>query len=129
MITGRVIFCLIVVVLFTCTSQPRYTSGSGSSKSNTNTGSARYTSGSSGSSSKSYSGIERFKGISSYYGTDFHGKLTANGEVFDQYGVTALSLNLKDSMKALEPEAKTASISNSPIRIIAKTPDLKLDCN
>ena len=47
----------------------------------------------------------------------------------DQYGVTALSLDLKDSVKALEPEAKTASISNSPICIIAKTPDLKLDCN
>ena len=28
-------------------------------------------------------------GISSYYGTQFHGKLTANGEVFDMYGVTA----------------------------------------
>ena len=30
-----------------------------------------------------------FKGISSYYGKDFHGKLTANGEVFDMYGITA----------------------------------------
>ena len=30
-----------------------------------------------------------FVGISSYYGTDFHGKLTANGEVFDMYGLTA----------------------------------------
>ena len=30
-----------------------------------------------------------FYGISSYYGKDFHGKLTANGEVFDMYGLTA----------------------------------------
>ena len=30
-----------------------------------------------------------FYGISSYYGRDFHGKLTANGEVFDMYGLTA----------------------------------------
>ena len=30
-----------------------------------------------------------FVGIASYYGTDFHGKLTANGEVFDMYGLTA----------------------------------------
>ena len=30
-----------------------------------------------------------FYGISSYYGMDFHGKLTANGEVFDMYGLTA----------------------------------------
>ena len=29
------------------------------------------------------------KGISSYYGPNFHGKLTANGEVFDMYGLTA----------------------------------------
>ena len=28
-------------------------------------------------------------GISSWYGPNFHGKLTANGEVYDQYGVTA----------------------------------------
>ena len=85
---SRVVLCLIAVILFTCMSQPRYTSGSGSSTSNKNIGSARYTSGSS-SSSKSYSGIERFKGISSYYGSDFHGKLTANGEVYDMYGLTA----------------------------------------
>ena len=30
-----------------------------------------------------------FYGISSYYGKDFHGKLTANGEIFDMYGLTA----------------------------------------
>ena len=30
-----------------------------------------------------------YKGISSYYGPQFHGKLTANGEIFDMYGVTA----------------------------------------
>lgn len=30
-----------------------------------------------------------YKGNSSYYGKDFHGKLTANGEVYDMYGLTA----------------------------------------
>jgi len=30
-----------------------------------------------------------FTGLSSYYGKDFHGKLTANGEIFDMYGLTA----------------------------------------
>ena len=29
------------------------------------------------------------KGISSFYSEDFHGKLTANGEIFDMYGLTA----------------------------------------
>ena len=28
-------------------------------------------------------------GIASFYGPDFHGKLTANGEVYDMYGLTA----------------------------------------
>ena len=30
-----------------------------------------------------------YRGISSYYGPMFHGKLTANGEIFDMYGVSA----------------------------------------
>ena len=30
-----------------------------------------------------------YKGVSSYYGPKFHGKLTANGEVYDMYGITA----------------------------------------
>ncbi len=30
-----------------------------------------------------------FTGVASFYGSDFHGKLTANGEVFDMYGLTA----------------------------------------
>ena len=30
-----------------------------------------------------------YKGISSWYGPNFHGKLTANGEIFDMYGTTA----------------------------------------
>ncbi len=30
-----------------------------------------------------------YKGIASYYGNDFHGKKTANGEMFDMHGLTA----------------------------------------
>ena len=30
-----------------------------------------------------------YRGVSSYYGPNFHGKLTANGEVYDMYGLTA----------------------------------------
>ena len=30
-----------------------------------------------------------YEGVSSYYGKAFHGKLTANGEIFNMYGVTA----------------------------------------
>ena len=32
---------------------------------------------------------ETIFGLASYYGTDFHGKKTANGEVYDMYGLTA----------------------------------------
>ena len=32
---------------------------------------------------------KRMVGISSFYAEDFHGKLTANGEVYDMYGLTA----------------------------------------
>jgi rare lipoprotein A len=32
---------------------------------------------------------EVFQGIASWYGPDFHGKLTANGEIYDMYAYTA----------------------------------------
>jgi len=32
---------------------------------------------------------KKYQGLSSYYGNFFHGKLTANGEVYDMYGLTA----------------------------------------
>ena len=32
---------------------------------------------------------KKYTGVSSYYGKAFHGKLTANGEIFDMYGITA----------------------------------------
>jgi len=32
---------------------------------------------------------ETFRGISSWYGPDFHGKLTANGEIYNMYAYTA----------------------------------------
>ncbi len=39
---------------------------------------------------KKSTGFEKVQyGISSYYGPKFHGKLTANGEIFDMYKVSA----------------------------------------
>lgn len=32
---------------------------------------------------------EVLMGVASYYGPKFHGRLTANGETFDMYGITA----------------------------------------
>src|SRR5687768_15163307 len=31
----------------------------------------------------------RAEGVASWYGADFHGRLTANGEVFDMHSITA----------------------------------------
>ena len=65
-----------------CSSAPRYAQGSSHSTP------AR-------SSKKIRNGFKNVKhkklmiGISSYYAEDFHGKLTANGEVYDMYGLTA----------------------------------------
>ncbi len=41
-----------------------------------------------------YSRTQSITGISSYYGKKFHGKLTANGEVFDMYKLTAAHKSL-----------------------------------
>lgn len=34
------------------------------------------------------------RGVASYYGPGFHGKLTASGEIFDMYGLTCAHLSL-----------------------------------
>ena len=42
---------------------------------------------------KTYIG-KKFSGIASWYGPDFHAKLTSNGELYDMYGQTAASKTL-----------------------------------
>jgi len=66
---------LVVGLLSSCSTAPRY--GPGTSKRSTTTKQGK----------KRYPKVQY--GISSYYGEDFHGKTTANGEVFDMYGLTA----------------------------------------
>jgi len=75
--------CAMVLFFYTCSPSPRY-----SSKSKTNIKSSKKIS--KKNKKKSFNTNKKtYKGISSYYGPNFHGKLTANGEVFDMYGVTA----------------------------------------
>ena len=72
------------IFIYGCTSAPRYgTKRPQVSRNTTN-------------SKSSYTGSKRktkhrkiMNGISSFYAEDFHGKLTANGEVYDMYGLTA----------------------------------------
>ena len=69
-------------------------------------------------------------GVSSWYGPNFHGKLTANGEVFDQYGVTAAHKTLP-----LGTVVRVTNLDNSKsviLRINDRGPyvgDRVLDCS
>tara|TARA_B110000438_G_scaffold293556_1_gene333612 strand:- start:661 stop:1047 length:387 start_codon:yes stop_codon:yes gene_type:complete len=69
-------------------------------------------------------------GVSSYYGTDFHGKLTANGEVYDMYGLTAAHKTLP-----LNTIVRVTNLANSKsliLRINDRGPYIKgriLDCS
>lgn len=71
------------MLLISCSPSPRYTAGKTSGQSKKTTSSAKNKSG------KKIKHKKVMTGVSSYYGKAFHGKLTANGEIFDMYGVTA----------------------------------------
>lgn len=69
-------------------------------------------------------------GVSSYYGKDFHGKLTANGEIYDMYGLTAAhkTLPLNTVVRVTNLENDTSLI----LRINDRGPYVKgriLDCS
>ena len=74
---------LIFLFLSNCTSSPRYSRSNGLMNKNI---SKAYKKKGGGSKVRHRKII---KGISSFYAEDFHGKLTANGEVYDMYGLTA----------------------------------------
>ena len=74
---------MILIFCLECTSSPRYRNGSKPVTTTTKKQKKKNKKSSFNKSKKVY------KGISSYYGPKFHGKLTANGEIFDMYGVTA----------------------------------------
>ena len=114
-----IIICLSSVILVVnCSSSPRYTTGDRNrSKPVKKVNSA----------AKSK---KILKGISSYYGEDFHGKLTANGEVFDMYGLTAAhkTLPLNTIVRVTNLENKKSLI----LRINDRGPYVKgrmLDCS
>ena len=85
------VFIIFGILLIECTPAPRYKSGASPEFSSKKKEKPK-------SSKKNNKGTKKstfnksktvYKGISSYYGPKFHGKLTANGEIFDMYGVTA----------------------------------------
>lgn len=68
----RVLTIAVVLTFMSCASSPRYTSSVRPPK---------------GSPSGSLKRIQ--EGIASFYGEDFHGRKTSNGEVYDMYAMTA----------------------------------------
>ena len=77
----RLYFCFIIILLYSCTTSPRYTSNSSSANKNKNIKSYK---------KQNFNKNKKiYNGISSWYGKDFHGNPTANGEVYDMYGITA----------------------------------------
>ena len=80
---SRLIISLLIIILYSCTASPRYNSSEEKIIKNT----------SKTPTSPKKDNVNRnkmqYKGVSSWYGEHFHGNLTANGEVYDMYGITA----------------------------------------
>jgi len=80
----NLILAYLIFFIIGCTSSPRYKSQEFSSSASKAT---------SKSIDKKTKKNKKHKkiiyGVSSFYAEDFHGKLTANGEVYDMYGLTA----------------------------------------
>lgn len=71
-----------LLVLTACSPAARFTSNSESEINNSEISTARYLPG------------EILTGTASYYAHEFHGRKTANGEIFDMNGLTAASPDL-----------------------------------
>ena len=79
--TLNILFLTLVFIIVSCSPSPRYHSGKTPTKTQMKNETPKL--------SKTNKAKKVFTGLSSYYGKDFHGKLTANGEIFDMYGLTA----------------------------------------
>ena len=114
----RILYCFIILILFSCVASPRYSSSTHTDYNSTPLNKSTVKQG------------EVIRGVSSWYGPNFHGKLTANGEVYDQYGVTAAHKTLP-----LGTVARVTNIDNGKsiiLRINDRGPyvgDRILDCS
>ena len=98
----------MILFLISCTNSPRYQSGQITKQSTPKTKPVKKND-----IKKNIKHKKVMKGISSFYGLNdgFHGKLTANGEIFDMYGLTAahktLPLNTIVRVTNLDKEDKS----------------------
>ena len=96
MIHSRLIYILVFLIFAACSSAPRY------GRTATSKVKKKYRTPLKKNKSKSKAVFidpktvntnvkhkKKMVGISSFYAEDFHGKLTANGEIYDMYGLTA----------------------------------------
>jgi len=122
-------FLFIVFLFFlSCSNSPRYLKNNNraSKSSLKKTGKKNR----SGKSRKITKHRKIIKGVSSFYAEDFHGKLTANGEVYDMYGLTAAHKTLP-----LNTVCRVTNLENDKsliLRINDRGPYIKgriLDCS
>ena len=116
---SKYLILALCIIFADCTNSPRYGGSIGTSKK---------------SNPRSLKTAKRvpkvITGVSSFYGTDFHGKLTANGEVFDMYGLTAAHKTLP-----LNTIVRVTNLANNKsliLRINDRGPYIKgriLDCS
>ena len=101
-INKYILYLILILFLFNCTSSPRYGSGDYLPKNN-----------STSKISKNFKNKKILIGESSYYADDFHGKITANGETYDMYGLTAAHKTLP-----LNTIIKVTNLSNKKTAIL-----------
>lgn len=88
----NILFVIMLTTFWSCGSAPKFTSKDAPLKKPSNTKSVRNIK---IEDKKEYDEfhnvtiLEIQTGIASYYGDDFHGNVTANGEVYDMYGISA----------------------------------------
>jgi len=87
---NRVVSALTALLFVSCTASPRFTSSHPSAKKHQPANKTTRAKDDVPPSLNTTAKVgQSYVGIASYYGPNFHGQLTANGEVFDMYGITA----------------------------------------
>lgn len=105
------ILVTILINFYSCTGAPRY-AGSSTPKNSKQKRERKISSPKRGENNK-VKHRKVMKGVSSFYAEDFHGKLTANGEVYDMYGVTAAHKTLP-----LNTVCRVTNLSNNKSLIL-----------
>lgn len=105
LISKILIFFSLIVIISSCSSAPRFTKDSDESG-------TRYKAGSS-----------VLIGTASYYAEEFHGKKTANGEIYDMYKFTAAHIDLPfGTILKVTNMSKNKSVN---VRINDRMPEFK----